>query len=110
VVVGGSDWSVSSMNPLAAIQVAVTRRDPDAPAGPPWLPREVVSLDRMLAAYTIDGALASFDERETGSIVAGKAADLVVLDRDLFAVPPHEIARARVRFTFLAGREVYRQP
>ena len=109
-IVGGSDWSVSSMNPLEAIQVAVTRRALDAPPGEPWLPREVVTLERMLAAYTIDGARVSFEERETGSIEVGKAADLVVLDRNLLAVPVHEIHRARVLHTFLEGRETYAAP
>ena len=106
-IVGGSDWIVSSMDPLAAIQVAVTRRDPDAPAGPPWLPNEVVTLDRILAAYTIEGARADFQERETGSISVGKAADLLVLDRDLTAVPPADIHRARAVLTMLEGKAVF---
>jgi predicted amidohydrolase YtcJ len=109
-IVGGSDWSVSSMNPLEAIQVGVTRRAPDAPAGEPWLPKEAVTLEQMLAAYTINGARVSFEERETGSIEVGKAADLVVLDRDLFAIPANEIHRARVLRTFVDGREIYTAP
>jgi len=107
-IVGGSDWGVTSLNPLEAIQVAVTRRAPDAPAGDPWLPRERVSLARMIAAYTIEGARLAFDERITGSIETGKAADLVVLDRDLFAIPPEQISRARVLLTMLDGHDVYR--
>lgn len=106
-IVGGSDWGVSSLNPLEAIQVAVTRRAPDALAGEPWLPRERVSLARMIAAYTIEGARLAFDERITGSIEAGKAADLIVLDRDLFAIPPEQISRARVLLTLLDGHELY---
>src|SRR5690606_14537787 len=82
-LVGGSDWSVMSMDPLPAIEVAVTRRAPRAPAGPPWLPEEVISLDAMLMAYTINGARLQLQEDETGSITVSKAADLVVLDRDL---------------------------
>jgi predicted amidohydrolase YtcJ len=109
-IVGGSDWAVSSMNPLEAIQVAVTRRALDAPAGEPWLPKEAVTLERMLAAYTINGARVSFEERETGSIEVGQAADLVLLDRDLFTVPPNEIHRARVLRTFVDGREIYTAP
>jgi predicted amidohydrolase YtcJ len=106
-IVGGSDWPVTTMDPLAAIQVAVTRRDPSAPAGPAWLPNELVPLATMLAAYTINGARVNFEERETGSITIGKSADLVVLDHDLFAIPATDIHRARVRYTFLEGREVY---
>jgi predicted amidohydrolase YtcJ len=106
----GSDWNVTSMNPLAAIQVAVTRRQPGSGAGPAWQPEELVDLPTMLACYTMGGAYASFSEGETGSIETGKAADLAVLDRNLFAVPKEEIERARVLWTLLGGREVYRDP
>ena len=108
VIVGGSDWSVTSMNPLEAIQVAVTRRGPTAEPGPAWLPEEVVDLKTMLAAYTINGAYLNFQERETGSIEVGKAADLIVLDRNLFEIPLHEIHRAKVLLTVLDGQEVFR--
>jgi predicted amidohydrolase YtcJ len=109
VVVGGSDWSVSSMNPLEAIQVALTRRGPDAPPGEPWIPEERVDLETMLRAYTANGAWLAREERTRGSLEPGKAADLVVLDRDLFTVPPSEIARVRVLLTLLDGREVFRE-
>jgi hypothetical protein len=62
----------------------------------------------MLAAYTIGSAYAAYREGETGSLEVGKSADLVVLDRDLFAVSPHEISEAKVLLTLFAGREVYR--
>ncbi|MEO8448602.1 MAG: amidohydrolase family protein [Gemmatimonadota bacterium] len=108
-VAAGSDWTVSSMNPLEAIQVAITRRAPtDSTAGPPWIPEEVVDLTTMLKAYTVAGARAAFDETIDGTIEVGKAADLVVLDRDLYKIPPHQIHRAKVLLTLLDGREVYR--
>lgn len=110
VIVGGSDWSVSSINPLDAIQVAVTRRAVGDEPGPAWLAAELVDLPMMLAAYTINGAYVNFQESETGSIEVGKAADLVVLDRNLFEIPKHEIHRARVLLTLLEGKEVYRDP
>jgi hypothetical protein len=108
VVAGGSDWPVTSMNPLEAIQVAVTRRIPTDGPGPAWIPEEVVDLPAMLAAYTINGAYGLFQENETGSIEVGKAADLVVLDRNLFEIPAHEISKARVLLTLLEGKAVYR--
>jgi len=110
VVVGGSDWSVSSMNPLLAIQVAVTRRAPDAPAGEAWIPEERVDLTTMLRAYTVNGAWLSHEDKVRGSLEAGLAADLIVLDRDLYAVPASEIGRARVLLTLVGGREVFRDP
>lgn len=108
VIAAGSDWSVSSMNPLDAIQVAVTRRDLDAGPGPAWIPEEVVDLPLMIAAYTINGAYVNFQESETGSIEVGKAADLIVLERNLFDVPKHEIHRVKVLSTLLEGKEVFR--
>ena len=110
VIAGGSDWSVSSMNPLEAIQVAVTRRDPAAGPGEAWIPEEKVDLATMLRAYTVNGAWLCHEEKVRGTLETGKAADLIVLDRDLFAIPAAEIGRARVLLTLLDGREVFRDP
>lgn len=110
VIAGGSDWSVSSMNPLEAIQVAMTRRGPDDPPGEAWIPEERVDLETMLRAYTTNGAWLSHDEKTRGSLEPGKAADLIVLDRDLYKVPAREIARAKVLLTLLEGRPVFRDP
>jgi hypothetical protein len=106
----GSDWSVTSMNPLLGIEVGVTRRAPLADAdGAAWIPEERVDLHSMLACYTTGAAWSLFQENETGSLSAGKAADLIVLDRNLFEIPPEQISDARVVLTLLAGREVYRE-
>jgi predicted amidohydrolase YtcJ len=110
VIAGGSDWSVSSANPLDAIQVAVTRRGPGDPPGPAWIPEEVVDLPTMLAAYTTNGAYLSHEENIRGSIVPGKIADLVVLDQNLFQIPASEIHKARVLLTLFEGKPVYRDP
>jgi predicted amidohydrolase YtcJ len=110
VVVAGSDWSVSSMNPLEAIQVALTRRAPDAGPGEGWIPEERASLDAMLRAYTFNGAYARFADSVTGSLREGKLADLVLLERNLFEIPPHEIGKTRILLTVLDGRVVYRNP
>jgi predicted amidohydrolase YtcJ len=110
VIVGGSDWSVSSPNPLLAIQVALTRRGPDDPPGEAWIPEERADLTTMLRAYTVNGAWLNHEEAWRGSLEPGKAADLIVLDRDLYAVPPSEIGRAKVLLTLVEGREVFRDP
>lgn len=107
-VVFGSDWSVSSMNPLLGIEVGVTRRDPSEPTSPPWIPQERVDLTTMLAGYTIEAARVNFLERDTGSIEPGKLADLVVLERDLFTVAPEAIGETAVLMTLLEGEVVYR--
>lgn len=107
-VVAGSDWISESMNPLVAIQYAVTRQMLDG-SDEPWIPVERASLAQMLEAYTINGAWIARQEHLTGSIEVGKAADMVLLDRNLFEIPPREIAQARVRMTLVNGRVVYRQ-
>jgi hypothetical protein len=96
------------MNPLQAIEVAVTRRGPDEPAGPPWLPEQRLDLDTALRAYTVGGAYASFQENETGTLTVGKAGDLIVLERDLYQIEPGEIGSVKVLRTFFEGEEVYK--
>lgn len=108
IMAAGSDWSVSSMNPLEAIQVAITRRALTDSTGVAWLPSERVDLATMLRAYTLGGARASDHHSLTGTLTVGKAADIIVLSDDLFALPPHRIHKARVLMTLLGGREVYR--
>jgi hypothetical protein len=111
MLAGGSDWSVTSVNPLEAIQVAVTRKALDAPAdAPAWLPEQRLDLAAALAAYTNGGAFVSFEEKDSGSLEAGKLADLIVLDRNLFETPVEHIHRARVLWTLFEGREVHRDP
>jgi predicted amidohydrolase YtcJ len=105
----GSDWSVSSPNPLEGIQVALTREALDPKERVlPMLPEQAIDLPTALAAYTIGAAYANGIESETGSVEVGKAADLVVLSEDLFRLDPHEIAKARVLLTLLEGQPVYR--
>jgi predicted amidohydrolase YtcJ len=108
VLVAGSDWNVSSMDPFDGIEVAITRQAPEGETGPALTPQQRVTLQDMLEAYTINGARASFVEAELGSITEGKRADLVVLDRDPFAIQAAELSEVRVLRTLLDGREVYR--
>ncbi|MEU1515564.1 amidohydrolase [Streptomyces sp. NPDC005811] len=107
----GSDWPVSSPDPLQAVHVAVNRVSPDAPEGTPeFLPGQRLDLGAALAAYTAGSAHVNGLDDLTGSIAVGKAADLVVLDRDPFTGPPEEIARTRVLETFVDGRRVHAAP
>jgi predicted amidohydrolase YtcJ len=108
---GGSDWAVSSANPLRAIQVAVNRTLPGSTgaAAEPLLPAQRLSLAEALAAYTTGSAYVNHLD-ETGAIEAGRLADLVVLDRDPFGGPPDEIADAAVELTYVAGQRVYAAP
>ncbi|MFE1774562.1 amidohydrolase [Streptomyces sp. NPDC059008] len=103
----GSDWPVSSPDPLAALHVAVNRRTPDAPSSAPvFLPEQRIDLGSALAAYTAGSAYANHLD-DTGTIRPGMLADLVVLDRDPFDGADEEIAGTRVLQTFVGGRRVY---
>jgi predicted amidohydrolase YtcJ len=106
-VAGGSDYFVTDLNPLHAIEAAVTRQDPYTNSGPVLNADERVDLDTMVAAYTINGAWLMGLEKEQGSIEVGKRADFVVLDRDLFAGPASAINEAKVLLTVFGGRTVY---
>jgi predicted amidohydrolase YtcJ len=106
-IVGGSDWNVSSANPLAAIEVAVRRQDPVADDGPVLNERERVSLATMIDAYTINTAWLMHQEGSVGSIEVGKKADIVVLDSNLFEIPATSISDVRVLLTLLDGEPVY---
>ena len=107
VLAFGSDWTVAPLDPILGIYAAVTRRTLDGKNPGGWVPEEKVSVEEAVRAYTVNGAWVEFAEATKGSIAAGKLADLVVLDRDIFAVPPEEISRAKVRMTILDGRIIY---
>ncbi len=104
----GSDWSVSSVNPLDGIEVAVTRRDAAGKeTGSAFIGEEKISLESALAAYTIGSAYANFWENETGSIETGKSADLIVLSQNLFEITPSAINETKVLFTMLEGKILF---
>ena len=106
-VVGGSDWSVSSMDPLDAIQIGVTRQDPDDTQGRVLTPQHRVTLEDMLKAYTVNAAYAGFREGETGMLRVGMLADIAVLDRDITMGLPTQIDDAIVVLTILGGEVVF---
>lgn len=106
-IVAGSDWNVSTPNPLLATEVAVTRSDPAGVRPGVLNANEAVSLDTMLQAYTVNGAWLMHQEQDTGQLKPGMYADLVVLERDLYEVQPGEIGEVKVLATYLEGEVVY---
>ncbi len=110
VLAAGSDWSVSTPDPLAAIHVAVNRMAaPGHEEGDygPFLPEQRIDLATSLAAYTSGSAYVNHLDRVTGTVEVGKYADLVVLDRDPFAGPVDQIGATTVEQTFVEGERVY---
>ena len=112
VVAYGSDWFVTSPNPMDLIEAAVTRIRPALPLAEklnasPLLPGENVSVAQAIASYTINGAYVNHQEQTTGSLEVGKLADIVVLDKNLFTLNPHRISETKVLLTFMDGQLVF---
>ena len=110
-VVYGSDWPVGgdyvTCNPFESLQIGVTRRDLSA-RPPDYMPEEKMTPSAMLDAMTLNGAYAAFAEKETGTLEAGKLADLTVVDRDLLAAPQAELGKTQVNMTVVGGKIEYR--
>ena len=106
VIAGASDWNVSSPNPFLAIYQAETRRGAlgvlDA--------AQAVPREAMLYAYTINAARVMQADALVGSIEPGKAADLVLVDRDVLTVPAESLRETKVLWTVVNGEWVYRAP
>ncbi|UIX28918.1 amidohydrolase [Streptomyces sp. GQFP] len=102
----GSDWPVSSPDPLQAIHVAVNRAAPGSASPRVFLPAERIGLTAALTAYTAGSAYANHLD-DTGSVRVGALADLTVLDRDPYAGPPEAIAETKVALTYVGGERVY---
>jgi len=110
-LLAGSDWpaAVSSMDPWAGIAAMVTRSDPTGKTPGTLWPEQAISLEQTLRIFTIDGARALRREAQTGSLKAGKSADLIVLRQNLFDLAPDNIADAVVEMTLFAGKVVYQK-
>lgn len=105
----GSDWPVSSPNPFLGIHVAVNRALPETESAT-FLPEQRVDLADALAAYTIGTARVNHLDARTGTVEMGKLADLVVTDRDPFAIPAEELAETTVLATYVEGQRVHAHP
>jgi predicted amidohydrolase YtcJ len=108
----GSDWpgtnaSWYTSDPLKGIYAAVTRQTLDGKPEGGWYPEERIDVETALRAYTVNNAWAAGEEAVKGSLTAGKLADVVVVDRDPFLIPPAQLKDARVLLTVLGGKTVY---
>jgi predicted amidohydrolase YtcJ len=108
-IVVSSDWGVSTLNPFAIMQTAVTRKPALKGSNvPPFLPEERISVEDVVGGYTINAAASAWRSDATGSISAGKNADVIILDRDIFAIDPSDLGQTQVLLTLIGGREVHR--
>jgi hypothetical protein len=103
----GSDWPVAPLSPMLGVYAAVTRRTLDDRNPDGWVPAQKITVAEALRAYTRGSAFAGHGEQEVGTLAAGKLADLVVLDRDPFTIPPPELRDVQVDLTIAGGRVVF---
>jgi len=102
-----SDFPGETLNPFYGIYAAITRQDPQGNPPGGWYPEQRLTLAEALRGYTLEGAFAEFDEKDKGSIEAGKLADFTVIDLDPAKVPPKDILNTRVLKTIVGGQVVY---
>jgi predicted amidohydrolase YtcJ len=107
VVANGSDAPIEELDPWAGVVAGVLRTRDERPA---WRPEEALSLEQALHATCVAPGWLSRDERVRGTLVPGRLADLVVLDRDPFALDPAELPEVRVVATMVGGRWVHNPP
>ena len=108
VLAMGSDWPVSTADPLAEMELAVERRHRQASGEHEvFLPDERVELIDALAGFTTGSAYVNHLDDATGTIEVGKLADIAVLDRDLFDRGSGAVGEARVVGTFIEGQAVF---
>lgn len=106
----GSDWPVVTLNPWPGVQNALTRQTTagNPPGG--FVPRERISLEDTIKAYTLGAAFAGHREKTEGSLEPGKLADLIVVSQDVFKIEPTEIGKTEVLLTVVGGKVVYQSP
>ncbi len=107
LVANGSDAPIEELDPWAGVVAGVLRTNDDRP---PWRPDEALTLEQALHATCVAPAWLSHDERVRGTLLPGRLADLVVLDRDPFALDPSELPEVEVVATMVGGRWVHNPP
>ena len=103
----GSDFPVELANPFYGLHAAVTRQDRDNQPVAGWVPEQALTIQEAFRAFTIDAAYAADQDKQLGSLEAGKWADFILIDQDIFAIDAKDIWKTNVIKTFIAGQEVY---
>jgi len=103
----GTDWNVAPLNPMLTLYAAVTRATLDGKNPGGWFPDQKLTVKEAIEAYTMGSAYAEFQEKEKGSITAGKLADMVLLSDDVLTIDPVKIRDVRVLKTWVGGKLTY---
>jgi predicted amidohydrolase YtcJ len=105
----GTDWDVAPLNPMLTIYAAVTRATLDGKNPNGWFPEQKLTVAEAVEAYTLGSAYAEFQEKEKGSIMPGKLADMVLLSDDIFSISPASIGQVKILTTIVGGKIVWDQ-
>jgi len=102
----GSDWPVVTINPWPGVQMAVTREDSEGNPAGGWVPKQKISLEEAIYAYTLGGAYALNEEEIRGSIEPGKLSDLILLSQNIFEIQADKISKTESVLTVVGGKIV----
>ena len=105
----GADYPVEPVDPLEGLYATVTRKDRMGEVGDGWFPDQKLSMEEAIAMYTLESARAEFMEDRKGMIKEGYLGDVVMFDNDLMTVAHDQIMSARVAYTIVGGKIVYRR-
>lgn len=103
----GTDFPVEQVSPFLTFYAAVARQDLQGYPEGGYQMKDALSREEALKGMTIWAAVANFEENEKGSIVPGKVADFIVIDKDIMSIPINEVPNTKVEKTFLGGKQVY---
>jgi predicted amidohydrolase YtcJ len=92
---------------MLGVYAAVTRATLDGKNAGGWIPEEKITVPEAIEAYTIGAAFAEFQEKEKGSIIPGKLADMVILSDNIFELKPEAIRNVKAKTTIVGGKVVY---
>ncbi|MGZ4987490.1 MAG: amidohydrolase family protein, partial [Limisphaerales bacterium] len=95
--------------PMLTIYAAVTRRTLDDKHPNGWVPEQKITVEEAVRAYTLGSAYAEFQDKVKGTVTAGKYADLVMLDKNIFEINPNDIPTTKVAMTIVDGKIVYQK-
>lgn len=106
LIANGSDFPVESPDPFWGLHASVTRQDQsnEPPGG--WLPDERMSLEEAFASFTVNAAFAGHQENLLGTLEAGKKADFIIIDRDIFKIPENELWQTQALETWVNGEKI----